>query len=77
MIISSTDFKARCSALIEHVIHTNEPLLVTRHGEVVVRLERATPAGGSLAWSALRGQGTLSGRPGDSVLEDGDLDALT
>ena len=76
MIISATDFKAKCSALIEQVMHTSEPLLITRHGEVVVRLERATPTEGPPAWTQLRGRGRLTGEPGDSVLGEGELDAL-
>ena len=67
MIISASCFKAKRSALIEQVMHISEPLRITRHGEVVVRLERATPMEDPPAWTQLRGRGRLTGDPGASI----------
>jgi prevent-host-death family protein len=39
--ISSTEFKARCLAVLNEVHLTREPVLVTKHGKPVVRLEPA------------------------------------
>ncbi len=38
MIISATDFKARCLELMDRVKATGERILITKHGKVVAEL---------------------------------------
>jgi prevent-host-death family protein len=40
--ISASEFRARCSAVVEEVHSTREPVLITKHGKPVARL---MPAG--------------------------------
>jgi prevent-host-death family protein len=36
--VAATEFRVRCLALLNEVHRTRQPLLVTRHGEPVVRV---------------------------------------
>ena len=37
--ITATQFKARCLRLLDEVAETHRPLEITKHGQVVARLE--------------------------------------
>lgn len=37
--ISATQFKARCLRLLDDVAETGQPLVITKHGKAVARLE--------------------------------------
>lgn len=37
--ITATQFKARCLRLLDEVAETGEPLVITKHGKAVARLE--------------------------------------
>jgi prevent-host-death family protein len=37
--VTATQFKARCLRLLDEVAETGHPLEITKHGEVVARLE--------------------------------------
>jgi prevent-host-death family protein len=37
--ITATQFKARCLRLLDEVAETGEPLVITKHGRAVARLE--------------------------------------
>jgi prevent-host-death family protein len=37
--ITATQFKARCLRLLDEVAETGEPLVITKHGRPVARLE--------------------------------------
>lgn len=76
MNIPASNGKATCAAAPGQVLHTSERPLITRDGRVAVRLTRATSAEGPPAWMQLRGRGRLTGSPGDSVLIEGELDAV-
>jgi len=41
--ISATQFKARCLALLDEVAETGEPLVVTKRGKPVARVEPIEP----------------------------------
>lgn len=43
MIISATDFKAKCLQILERVRATGEKVLITKHGKVIAELG---PVGG-------------------------------
>lgn len=51
--ITATQFKARCLRLLDEVAETGHPLVITKHGKPVARLEAATPR------RDLRGSATL------------------
>ncbi len=42
--ISATQFKARCLALLDEVAESGQPLVVTKHGKPVARVEPLQPA---------------------------------
>jgi prevent-host-death family protein len=43
MIISVTDFKAKCLNLIDQVHKDGEPVIITKHGKVVAKLVAENP----------------------------------
>jgi len=43
MKISATEFKAKCLELMDTVVRTREPVVITRHGKEVARLIHAQP----------------------------------
>jgi prevent-host-death family protein len=80
MDISVTRFKHRCLEIIRRVERTGKPVALTRRGRIVVRLG---PAGLPLAesrrrpWEQLRALGgRLRATPNESVLRNGDFEAL-
>jgi len=77
MDISVTDFKAHCLDLIRKVEKSGTPVTIRRHGKVVARLEPARPSPGELKpWEALRALGgAVHASPGESVLEEEELEA--
>lgn len=52
--ITATQFKARCLRLLDEVAETGRPLVVTKHGKPVARVEPAT------ARKSLRGSVTFN-----------------
>jgi antitoxin (DNA-binding transcriptional repressor) of toxin-antitoxin stability system len=78
MTISVTQFKARCLELIRLVEVDGRPVDIRRRGRIVARLlpARASGASGVKPWQRLRGSGRLLAGPGESVLEDGEFEAL-
>jgi len=36
--IPAGEFKARCLAIMDRVLHTGEPVVITKHGKPVVKL---------------------------------------
>lgn len=69
--ISVTDFKQRCSEMIQRVERTGEPVAITRRGRVVAQLcKPALPADHEVQkpWERLRrAGGRLLAAPGESV----------
>jgi len=41
--ISATQFRANCMKLLDEVERTGQPLVITKHGKPVARLESARP----------------------------------
>jgi prevent-host-death family protein len=80
MDISVTDFRQRCLEIIRSVERTGKPVVITRRGKVVARLNPAGPPGGPRGiepWEQLRMLGgRLLAAPGESVLRDEDFEAL-
>ena len=42
--IKASEFKAKCLKLIDEVNETGEPIVITKRGKTVARLEAARPA---------------------------------
>ena len=58
--VTATEFKAKCLGLMERVKKTQEPILITKHGEVIAQLAPA-PADSKKPWLALRGTAKIIG----------------
>ena len=77
MTIPVTIFKSRCLELLRRLEAGGEPIEITRHGRTVARLVPSSPKERDVRpWARLRGQGRLLARAEESVLTDGDFDAL-
>jgi prevent-host-death family protein len=70
-VVSASDFKQRCLALLDRVEETGEEIIVTKHGRAVARvvpLEEPEPS------KSLRGSVTFA-RDDDLLSTDEDWDA--
>jgi len=78
MDISVTQFRASCLELIRRVETGGEPVDIKRRGKVVARLAPPPLAGDERRkpWERLRGSGELLAEPGESVLDEAELEAL-
>ena len=80
MAISVTNFRHRCLEIIRGVETTGRPVVITRRGKVVARLQPSAAAtgGANLApWEQLRTLGgRLLARADESVISDDDFEAL-
>jgi prevent-host-death family protein len=78
MDISVTDFKAHCLDLIRKVEDSGKAITIRRRGKVVARLEPASSASGEgKPWEELRALGGHTRlKPGESVVADGEFEAL-
>lgn len=80
MDISITDFKQRCLEIIRRIEKTGQPVAITRRGKIVARVQRygsQTAESEDKPWEQLRRLGgRLHAAPGDSVLANGDFEAL-
>jgi antitoxin (DNA-binding transcriptional repressor) of toxin-antitoxin stability system len=77
MDISVTQFRASCLELIRRVETGGEPVDIKRRGKVVARLA-PPPAAADVPrkpWKRLRGSGELLAEPGESVLDERELEA--
>jgi prevent-host-death family protein len=74
MVISASDFKARCLALIDQVHDRGEPVVITKRGRVVARL---VPAGDAdeRPWERLHGTARFAGDPFAPVVDESEVDA--
>ena len=75
MVISASDFKARCLALLDRVHDRGEAIVITKRGKVVARL---VPAGDEVErpWARLRGTARFHGDATAPVVADDDVEAL-
>lgn len=69
MVISASDFKARCLALIDQVHDRGEPVVITKRGRVVARLVPAGAADERL-WERLVGTARFVGDPFAPVVDE-------
>jgi len=79
MDISVTEFKHRCLEIVRRVEESGEGIGITRRGKVVAQLEPSSQAAQAAPkpWERLRALGgKLKAQPGESVLQDGDFEAL-
>jgi prevent-host-death family protein len=75
MMISASDFKARCLALIDQVREGGEPIVITKRGKVVARLvaagdEQPRP------WAGVKGAARLVGNPFAPAIDETEIESL-
>lgn len=75
MVISASDFKARCLALIEQVRSGGEPIVITKRGKVVARLV-AAGEDQPRPWVGVRGAARLVGNPFAPAIDEGEIESL-
>jgi len=73
MMITATEFKAKCLALIDEVQERGSELVISKRGRAVARL---VPAGDDKPWLALRGKGRFTGDPFAPVVDEKEIKAL-
>jgi prevent-host-death family protein len=73
MMITATEFKAKCLSLIDEVQETGGELIISKRGRPVARL---VPAGQDKPWLALRGKGRFTGDAFAPVIDEKDIEAL-
>jgi prevent-host-death family protein len=56
-----SEFKAKCIAVIREAVRTGEPLIVTRHGKPMVRIEPIASASGKRPLGLLSGRMKING----------------
>jgi prevent-host-death family protein len=75
MLISASDFKARCLALIDQVGKGGEPVVITKRGKVVARLVAAGTEQ-ERPWTRLKGAARLVGNPFAPAIDEGEIESL-
>lgn len=75
--VSVSEFKAHCLDMIRQVETAGMAVDLLRRGKLVARLVPTTPAlQGTPAWLRLRGSGVLTASAEESVLPEGDFEAM-
>jgi prevent-host-death family protein len=79
MTISVTELKARCLQVLREMERDGHPVDVVRRGKIVARIFQAadTATTDEHPWKRLHGSGKLLARPGESVLDDRDFEAMS
>lgn len=76
--LSVSEFKAHCLDVIRQVEKAGMAVDLVRRGKVVARLVPTTSAlQGTPAWLRLRGSGVLAASAEESVLDEGDFEAMS
>ena len=73
IMITATEFKAKCLSLIDEVQETGGELVISKRGRPVARL---VPATEDKPWLALRGKGGFTGDAFAPVIDEKDIEAL-
>lgn len=73
MMITATEFKAKCLSLIDEVQDKGGELIISKHGRPAARL---VPAVNDKPWLALRGKGRFTGDAFAPVVAEKDIEAL-
>jgi prevent-host-death family protein len=73
--IAISKFKATCLAVLEQVRKTGEPILVTRFGQPVARIEPPTVAGKRIKLGGGIGKGRILGDIVGSITDISDWEA--
>jgi prevent-host-death family protein len=80
MAISVTDFKNTCLDVIRRVEKTGRPISITRRGKVVASISPSLVSAAKQAMSPLQQLRAMGNRliaePGESVVQEKDLEAL-
>lgn len=79
MSISVTVLKQRCLEIVREIERTGKPVLITRRGKVVARIQPSAEAKSAASlkpWERLRGSAECGFEAGEFVLKDEDFEAL-
>ena len=74
--INASDFKARCSAILDQVQATGEPMLIMKRGRPVAELWLASRTDAEYPQTALKGTVTVVGDIAAPVLPEDRWDSL-
>jgi antitoxin (DNA-binding transcriptional repressor) of toxin-antitoxin stability system len=75
MIVTVSEFKAKCLGLFDLVHDRGETIVVTKRGRVVARV--VAPAGDEhKPWLRVRGTASWKGDPFEPVVDESDIEAL-
>ena len=74
--INASDFKARCSAILDRVQATGEPMLIMKRGRPIAELSPASQAYGGHPQTELKGTVTVVGDIVAPVLPEDHWDSL-
>jgi prevent-host-death family protein len=75
MIISATEFKAKCLALIDQVHKLGQPIFITKHGKVVASLVSQDDTA-ERPWLKLRGTLRRFDDPFAPAVDEREIEAL-
>jgi prevent-host-death family protein len=75
--IAISEFKAKCTALLEEVARTQEPIRITRHGKPIAKVIPETAVMGRAAFmGSLRGTVEILGDIISPVIDEDEFEAL-
>ncbi|PYR54516.1 MAG: prevent-host-death protein [Acidobacteria bacterium] len=75
MVVTASEFKAKCLALFDRVRDRGETIVITKRGKVVARV--LPPADtDEKPWRRVRGTATWNGDPFAPAIDEADIDAL-
>ena len=74
MVVSASEFKAKCLALIDRVHENGESIVITKRGKVVARLVAA--GDDERPWLRLQGTVHWHGDPFAPVIDEDEIGAL-
>ena len=75
MIITATEFKAKCLSLIDQVHDLGHPVLITKRGKVVASLVPHEDSG-QKPWLKLRGSLLRFDEPYEPAVDEREIEAL-
>ena len=73
IVITATEFKAKCLHLLDEVQRTGQDLVISKRGKPVARVVAEKAA---KPWLSLRGKGSFKGDPFEPVVLESEIDAL-
>jgi prevent-host-death family protein len=73
IVMTATEFKAKCLHLLDEVQRTGQDLVISKRGKPVARVVAEKVA---KPWLSLRGKGSFKGDPFEPVVWESEIDTL-